>query len=947
MSSTESKKDNPKMIIVSDILGCQHKLNNESLTRLICKPRFFNSLNQFLKKNNGNKISFVGNFFDKGSNVISTISQIINLYNNYEGRVNIILSHREIQKLRFKFELDKTLLEQGINKFPGKENLEIKKIFVPVDSINDANFDNADSKKYINAVYTRINDIITKTHDGNVAYGILIHECLMDAHKNAKRQGYMELVIMTLQLGSLLLVYPFLTENRWRKFLTKGEVKYMIEFLVKSMKTYFSKFCSNDKKGNKRTDPVSKELNSSLECIYGVIEEYDESKFDLMEIEKLPPLDAWDKICNSFFGLGSLMTYDSDFSTLLCHDYALVDFFKIFRLSYSLIVKQDNFKEIYEMEDKSESFEFSYTLYYEKMYYFYELYNLCYNELVKVDVEKFGEEEKKDLMKKITNKKKELKIELCGLERKQKDLILNYSQNPLGGDDIYDNHVFQINNNKCEKLGLHENSEGDSSKLELNNDLKLNEENNDLKENNDLNSNEANNDFEASKKNLSGRTLSETIPKKSNLKLSHSINSRKSTKSTKSMSGGYNIFYDFLSKDISEIDIEEYFGMKSFTSIDLFTQFLNQCFDYIFELDIASMDQGQMDNYLFIYVVFLRGFNKPRTFLDEKILDKDNELMENFYSQSIKCLVVGNVESGCSFPVVIEHKLGDYEDKKDLLIIAPNISKYINSEIYTPKRDLEELEADQIDEYSIYRQKNYPLSVIENDGKIIVNITSLLKTGLLDNNRTYLGEYMAHTFVDHYLSHHFLNYFMRDDDNSSINIGLKNQKVLGKMLPSFDSLQDNITGNTFFIEKFLFIKIEKNLNMKDDTEKNSIFFILYFDLKKDNDDDSKVYYYFGDIATWDGYLWNSYTKTLEMYLMDEKSLQKLNERFLSHLNQGHISIPTKNRLIDASTGLHLDIKNSVKSKVTSRTKSVKSKVTSRTKSVKSKVKSRTRKKTLR
>ena len=923
MSSTESKKDNPKMIIVSDILGCQHKLNNESLTRLICKPRFFNSLNQFLKKNDGNKISFVGNFFDKGSNIISTISQIVNLYNNYEGRINIILSHREIHKLRFKFELDKTLLEQGINKFPGKENLEIKKIFVPIDSINDANFDNADSKKYINAVYTRINDIMTKTHDGNVAYGILIHECLMDAHKNAKRQGYMELVIMTLQLGSLLLVYPFLTENRWRTFLTKGEVKYMIEFLVKSMKTYFSKFCSNDKKGNKRTDPVFKELNSSLECIYGIIEEYDESKFDLTEIEKLPPLDAWDKICNSFFGLGSLMTYDSDFSTLLCHDYALVDFFKIFRLSYSLIVKQDNFKEIYEMEDKSESFEFSYTLYYEKMYYFYELYNLCYNELVKVDVDKFGEEEKKDLMKKITNKKKELKIELCGLERKQKDLMLNYSQNPLGGDDIYDNHVFQINKNKCKKLESDENSKRgiyDDTRAEGTGDtVYFPTEITTIT--GPPTAVEANNNDSKDKDPLSNTNSQKR--KKSTSNLSQNVGS---------MSGGYNIFYDFLSKDISEIDIEEYFGMKSFTSIDLFTQFLNQCFDYIFELDIASMDQGQMDIYLFIYVVFLRGFNKPRTFLDQKILDKDNELMENFYSQSIKCLVVGNVESGCSFPVVIEHKLGDYEDKKDLLIIAPNISKYINSEIYTPKRDLEELENDQIDEYSIYRQKNYPLSVIENDGKIIVNITSLLKTGLLDNNRTYLGEYMAHTFVDHYLSHHFLNYFMKDNDNSSINIGLKNQKVLGKMLPSFDSLQDNIVGNTFFIEKFLFIKIKKNLIMKDDTEKNSIFFILYFDLKKNNDDDSKVYYYFGDIATWDGYLWNSYTKTLEMYLMDEKSLQKLNERFLSHLNQGHISIPTKNTFIDASTGAILEntsLNNRSRTK-TNRTKTNRTK-TNRTK----------------
>ena len=39
----------------------------------------------------------------------------------------MILSFREINKLRFLFELDKTLLKQGIESYPGNPNLEIEK----------------------------------------------------------------------------------------------------------------------------------------------------------------------------------------------------------------------------------------------------------------------------------------------------------------------------------------------------------------------------------------------------------------------------------------------------------------------------------------------------------------------------------------------------------------------------------------------------------------------------------------------------------------------------------------------------------------------------------------------------------------------------------------------------------------------------------------------------
>ena len=187
-----------KMIIISDIDGCQDKTKVQYLTKLVCKPQFFTSLHKFMEgeKNEKNKIAFVGNYFDKGSYVISTIMNIHNLMITYGERVHLILSFREINKLRFIFELDKVLLRQGIPFYPGYDNIEIEKIFVPQEQITSSDLENDDdAQKYLNAVCGRIYDILTQTHDGRKSYCVLIHESMMLAFKNARRQGYLELVL--------------------------------------------------------------------------------------------------------------------------------------------------------------------------------------------------------------------------------------------------------------------------------------------------------------------------------------------------------------------------------------------------------------------------------------------------------------------------------------------------------------------------------------------------------------------------------------------------------------------------------------------------------------------------------------------------------------------------------------------------------------------------------
>ena len=89
-----------KMIVISDIQGCQDKTKSQYLTKLVCKPQFFTSLHKFMETEN-NKLAFVGNYFDKGSYVISTIMNIHNLMATYGERVHLVLSYREINKMRF------------------------------------------------------------------------------------------------------------------------------------------------------------------------------------------------------------------------------------------------------------------------------------------------------------------------------------------------------------------------------------------------------------------------------------------------------------------------------------------------------------------------------------------------------------------------------------------------------------------------------------------------------------------------------------------------------------------------------------------------------------------------------------------------------------------------------------------------------------------------------
>ena len=200
----DNENAEPKLLVFSDTLGCPEKTKKRNfyLSNVACRPLFFKSLKKFLDKDEKNKAAFVGNFFDKGRYAMSNIIQIMKLKSEKSTaeRVHIVLSYREMHKLRFRFELDKVLLKKGVYEYPEKDDLFIKKTYIPIDVVVDNNFDSRRTKRYVNAVYQRIVDILIQTHDGRMSDCILIHESLFRGFKNARRQGYLELIILLQQV---------------------------------------------------------------------------------------------------------------------------------------------------------------------------------------------------------------------------------------------------------------------------------------------------------------------------------------------------------------------------------------------------------------------------------------------------------------------------------------------------------------------------------------------------------------------------------------------------------------------------------------------------------------------------------------------------------------------------------------------------------------------------
>ena len=95
---------NVKLLMFSDIEGCQADSKYPQSTFLCSKP-FYDKLVNMLDSDTNLHIAFLGDYFDQGMHVHESIKGMLNLLEKYSDRVHAILGNRDVNKLRFCFEL--------------------------------------------------------------------------------------------------------------------------------------------------------------------------------------------------------------------------------------------------------------------------------------------------------------------------------------------------------------------------------------------------------------------------------------------------------------------------------------------------------------------------------------------------------------------------------------------------------------------------------------------------------------------------------------------------------------------------------------------------------------------------------------------------------------------------------------------------------------------------
>lgn len=103
-----------KLLMISDLEGCAEFDNANPVkvkqTTLLCETPTFDALNKFLKEaDKNNKVAFMGDYFDKGPDVVNSINEIVKLSEENPGKVHVILGNRDVNKLRFIYEFNETL----------------------------------------------------------------------------------------------------------------------------------------------------------------------------------------------------------------------------------------------------------------------------------------------------------------------------------------------------------------------------------------------------------------------------------------------------------------------------------------------------------------------------------------------------------------------------------------------------------------------------------------------------------------------------------------------------------------------------------------------------------------------------------------------------------------------------------------------------------------------
>lgn len=122
------------LYMFSDMEGCQvldRSGNPNSNSIAMCDPLFYSKLDEMMTKNSNMHVAFLGDYFDQGLQVIPSLQGMSMLYDKYgEGRVFIILGNRDINKLRFMYELTHTIAPPQLKEDGRNGQISIKVLLV-------------------------------------------------------------------------------------------------------------------------------------------------------------------------------------------------------------------------------------------------------------------------------------------------------------------------------------------------------------------------------------------------------------------------------------------------------------------------------------------------------------------------------------------------------------------------------------------------------------------------------------------------------------------------------------------------------------------------------------------------------------------------------------------------------------------------------------------------
>ena len=505
-----------RIIVISDMQGCPlERPDGKDLTNANCKNSFFRGIGEFLARNKFNKVVFIGEFFNKGPYVMTTILNIYELKQKFKNRVVIVLGPADIEKLRFKYELDHHLLQTNINEFPGFNHLKggasiakktqqigsklISSVKSSLQGVKkeDKSLENDDDKKTKNdtylvkgmlrfrklkketqkdfkpdkifgkripygtrldqkikrkeehgmvySLYTRIRDILTKTGHNKYEYCSLIHVNFKDLYYLAKHEQNMELMILMDQLGTFVLVYPFISEVKLENYVSTTEIKFIIDYLLDNIKNII------EKEKMYRDDIYVVRMYE----LYRRINRLRKRRRKFLHMEECPNLDTWRNKCKDF-SYSKLFHYDKDYNTICVWGNSLLNFVDTFRPFIRMVQDDDN-EDFTPFEGRKSNKANADKKIVWSLEYYYEKINIMYNryrELKYVSKIDFTG-------KKTKSKNTELDVEELKMENEQLREMLK------GYDNFIQNEFNQVDNDssilKKESLGLTQQMGGESN----------------------------------------------------------------------------------------------------------------------------------------------------------------------------------------------------------------------------------------------------------------------------------------------------------------------------------------------------------------------------------------------------------------------------------------------------------------------------------------------------